>query len=167
MSKQVLASLLGIVLLLGAAHPPARRPVGKPVLPIALVLNGTRLAVNPSPVFYKDHLLVPVRRILSALGLTFEKSGSYVRTYAGAKTIVLLVGSKVAQVDNEPVVMDAAPVEIKNVLYAPLRFFTQALQAQAVYDRQTNSVEIVSTLVGRSGTGIVNNVNGEIGRAHV
>lgn len=162
MSKQVLASLLGIVLLLGAAHPPARRPVGKPVLPIALVLNGTRLAVNPSPVFYKDHLLVPVRRILSALGLTFEKSGSYVRTYAGAKTIVLLVGSKVAQVDNEPVVMDAAPVEIKNVLYAPLRFFTQALQAQAVYDRQTNSVEIVSTLVGRSGTGIVNNVNGGV-----
>lgn len=162
MSKRVVASLLGIVLLLGAAHPSAHRAVGKRVLPIALVLNGTRLAVNPPPVFYKYHLLVPVRRILSALGLTFEKSGPYVRTYAGPKTIALLVGSKIAQVDNQPVVMEAAPVEIKNVLYAPLRFFTQALQAQAVYNRQTNSVEIVSTLVGRSGTGIVNNVNGGV-----
>lgn len=163
MKKRAAASLLGVMLLLpGAAHPAARRPVGKRVLPIALVLNGTRLSVDPSPVFFKDHLLVPVRRILSALGLTFEKSGRYVRTYAGAKTIALLIGSKIAQVDNQPVVLDAAPVEIKSVLYAPLRFFTEALQAQAVYDRQTNSVEIVSTLVGRSGTGIVNNANGGV-----
>jgi hypothetical protein len=132
------------------------------VLPIALVLNGTRLSVNPPPVFYKYHLLVPVRRILSALGLDFEKEGRYVRTYAGAKTIQLLIGSRIAQVDNEPVTLEAAPVEIDNTLYAPLRFFTEALGAQAVYNRQTNSVEIVSTLVGRSGNGIVDNINGEM-----
>jgi hypothetical protein len=166
--KRVAACLLASALLIGAAHPartphPHRaRPVGKRVLPIALVLNGTRLAVNPPPVFYKDHLLVPVRRILGALGLAFEKSGRYVRTSAGAKSIELLIGSTVAQIDNRPVQLDAPPVEIKNVLYAPLRFFTEALQAQAVYNRQTNSVEIVSTLVGRSGTGIVNNVNGDV-----
>jgi hypothetical protein len=154
--------MLASAVLLGAAPHKSAHHAGKPVLPIALVLNGTRLSVNPPPVFYKDHLLVPVRRILTALGLNFEKEGRYVRTYAGAKTIQLLIGSNVAQVDNEPVTLDAAPVEIKNTLYAPLRFFTQALGAQAVYNRQTNSVEIVSTLVGRSGTGIVNNVNGDV-----
>ncbi len=160
--KRLTASLLVLLLTLGAKpHHPAHQP-GKKVLPIALVLNGTRLSVNPPPVFYKDHLLVPVRRILTALGLNFEKDGPYVRTYAGAKTIQLLIGSKVAQIDNEPVTLNAAPVEIKNTLYAPLRFFTQALQAQAVFNRQTNSVEIVSTLVGRSGNGIVNNVNGDV-----
>lgn len=162
MSTRAAAALVMFALLLGATHPPARKPVGKPVLPIALVLNGTRLSVNPPPVFYRYHLLVPVRRILGALGLDFEKSGPYVRTYAGAKTIELLIGSKTAQVDNAPVELDAAPVEIKNVLYAPLRFFTQALGAQALYNRDTNSVEIVSTLVGRSGTGIVDNVNGGV-----
>lgn len=161
--KRFAAAILALLTIAGTQAPlRAARHAGKPVLPIAIVLNGTRLAVNPPPVFYKDHLLVPVRRILGALGLNFEKEGRYVRTYAGAKTIQLAVGSKVAQVDNAPVVLDAAPVEIKNVLYAPLRFFTEALQAQAVYDRQTNSVEIVSTLVGRSGTGIVNNVNGGV-----
>ena len=161
--KRLAAALLVLAILAGAQMPSrAARHAGKRVLPIALVLNGTRLAVNPPPVFYKDHLLVPVRRILGALGLSFEKDGRYVRTYAGAKTIQLVIGSKVAQVDNAVVMLDTAPVEIKNVLYAPLRFFTEALQAQAVYDRQTNSVEIVSTLVGRSGTGIVNNVNGEV-----
>lgn len=166
--KRLTASLLVLFLTLGAKpHQPAHHAAkahaaGKKVLPIALVLNGTRLAVNPPPVFYKYHLLVPVRRILTALGLSFEKDGPYVRTYAGAKTIALLIGSKTAQIDNQPVTLDAAPVEIKNTLYAPLRFFAQALQAQAVYNRQTNSVEIVSTLVGRSGNGIVNNVNGGV-----
>lgn len=151
--KRVLAVLLCIAML-GAAHPKPK-PVGKKVLPIAVVLNGTKLAVNPPPMFYKYHLLVPVRPILSALGLSFDKEGRTVRTYAGAKTITLKIGSAVAQVDGEPVQLDSAPVEIKNTLYAPLRFFTQALGAQAVYTRETNSVDILSTLMGRSGSGVV------------
>jgi hypothetical protein len=154
--KRVLALLLCIATI-GAAHPSktkVKKTVGQKVLPIAIVLNGTKLEVNPGPVFYKDHLLVPVRRILTALGLSFDKSGSTVRTYAGAKTISLHIGSTLAQVDDREVQLDAPPVEIKNALYAPLRFFTSALGAQAVFNRQTNSVDIVSTLMGRSGTGI-------------
>lgn len=163
MIKRSVALLLCAALAMGAAPKPApkhpakhaQKHVGKQVLPIAVVLNGTKLNVNPPPVFYKYHLLVPVRPILSALGLNFAKDGRSVRTYAGAKTITLTIGSKMAQVDNNAVELDAAPVEIKNVLYAPLRFFTQALDAQAVFDRQTNSVEIISTLVGRTGSGII------------
>ncbi len=155
MIRRVGAAVACAALIMGVAHKPAKPPVGKRVLPIALVLNGTKLAVNPAPVFYKNHLLVPVRRILGSLGLAFDKEGRYVRTSAGAKTIELAIGSTHATVDNEPVELDAAPVEIKNVLYAPLRFFTRALDAQAVYNRQTNSVEIISTLMGRTGNGIV------------
>ncbi len=153
--KRLVAALL-CLLAVGAAAPHKPKKVGKQVLPIALVLNGQRLAVNPAPVFFHYHLLVPVRRVLSALGLAFDKQGRYVRTYAGAKTIILTIGSLTASVDSQPVELDAAPVEIKNALYAPLRFYTDALGAQAVFDRQTNSVEIISTLVGRSGNGIVN-----------
>lgn len=150
-----LVALVLIGALIGAA-PKHANHAGKQVLPIALVLNGTRLAVNPAPVFYEDHLLVPVRRVLAALGLAFDKQGHVVRTYLGAKTVTLNIGSRTALIDGQPVLLDAEPVEIKNTLYAPLRFFTDALGAQAVYDRQTNSVEILSTLIGRSGTGIVN-----------
>ncbi len=153
--KRLISSLLGAALMMGAAHAPPAKHVGKPVLPIAVVLNGTRLAVNPPPVFYKDHLLVPVRLILNTLGLSFDKEGRRVRTYAGSKTITLVVGSTSALVDDQVVELDAPPLEIKNVLYAPLRFFTEALGAQAVFNRQTNSVEIISTLMGRTGNGIV------------
>lgn len=159
MIKRSVAAVLCMLLVMGAAHKPApkhpHKQAGKQVLPIAVMLNGIKLNVNPPPVFYKYHLLVPVRPILTALGLSFEKNGPSVRTYAGAKTITLKLGSRYAQVDNAQVELDAAPAEIKNVLYAPLRFFTQALDAQAIYDRQTNSVEIISTLVGRTGSGII------------
>lgn len=149
-----LAALLLCIALFGAGHVHKHKPAGQKVLPIAVMLNGTKLAVDPAPVLYKTHLLVPVRPILTALGLSFEKDGRTVRTYAGAKTITLTIGSTRAQVDGRAVQLEAAPVEIKNTLYAPLRFFTTALGAQAVYNRQTNSVDIVSTLLGRNGTGI-------------
>jgi hypothetical protein len=128
---------------------------GKTVRPIAIVINGTPLSVDPPPHFLKYHLLVPVRRIIQALGLDFDKEGRRIVTHAGYKTIALTIGSTRAEVDGSLVTLDAPPVVIKNTLYAPLRFFTAALGAQAIFNHQTNSVEIISTLVGRSGTGVI------------
>ncbi len=152
---KLLASILAVGTLVAATHTQAKdaKHVGKTIRPIAVVLNGTRLSVNPPPQFYRYHLLVPVRRIIEALGLQFVRDGRDVTTYVGAKQITLTIGTARALVDGEAVTLDAAPVEIRNTLYAPLRFFTAALDAQANFDRQTNSVEIVSSLVGRSGPG--------------
>jgi hypothetical protein len=137
---RIVAILCCAAVMLGTTHRPAHRThtAGKRVLPIALVINGTTLAANPPPLIVHDRVLVPVRRILTALGLSFLKDGPVVRTYAGANAVTI-----------------AETTEIKYTLYAPLRFLTSALGAQAVYDRQTNSVEITSTLLGRTGNGIV------------
>jgi hypothetical protein len=145
-----LVALVAAFSLVAAAHPHKR--AGKTIRPIAVILNGMRLFVNPPPRFYRYHLLVPVRRIIDALGLQFQRSGPNVTTYVGAKQITLTIGSARAMVDGDPVSLDAPPIEIGNTLFAPLRFFTAALEAQATFDRQTNSVEIVSSLIGRSGS---------------
>jgi hypothetical protein len=120
-----------------------------------LVLNGERLPLNPPPRIYHAHLLVPVRDIIKALGLDFSTVGRDVVTHVGSKTVTLRAGSARAYVGGNPVALDAAPVEIKNVLYAPLRFFTDALGAQASFDRKANTVTVVAQLVGRSGNGIL------------
>ncbi|HVS46473.1 MAG TPA: copper amine oxidase N-terminal domain-containing protein [Verrucomicrobiae bacterium] len=122
--------------------------------PIAIVLNGDRLRVDASPRVYHYHLFVPVRRIIQALGLDFSRSGTAVITHVGAKTITLRIGSATAFVDGEPIALDAPPIEIKDVLYAPLRFFTNVLGAQSSYDPAANVVTIVAQLVGRSGDGL-------------
>ena len=157
----VLAALCAVASVSAGAASPTTRAVGRKIEPISIVIDGTKLAVDPAPRFYKYHLLVPVRRIIEALGLGFEDENGRIVTHAGYKTIELRVGSRLAHVDGRAVVLDSAPVEIGYTLYAPLRFFTAALGAQASFDRQTNSVDIVSTLIGRSGNGIVANGSGE------
>lgn len=126
---------------MGAAHAPAKRPPKPPapkaVLPIALILNGAQLAVRPAPFLNRGRLYVPARRILTALGLSFDIQNGRIVVRAGSRNIAIAGG-----------------IEIHNTLYVPLRFFTQALGAQATFNRQTNSVEIISLLVGSTGNGI-------------
>jgi hypothetical protein len=153
---RALALAMGIAALPTGPAQGAVKAVHKapPSGPIAIVLNGERLSLPP-PRFYKNYLLVPVRGIIEALGLDFLRDGRNVVTHAGYKLVSLHVGDRTALVDGEPVVMDVAPVEIKDVLYASLRFFTDVLGAQASFDPKARTVTIVAQLIGRTGDGIV------------
>jgi hypothetical protein len=95
-----------------------------------------------------------VRRTIEALGLEFVRDGRVISTQIGSKTVSLTIGSRIAHIDGDPVYLDAPPVEFSDVLYAPLRFFTEVLGAQATFDKRTNSVQIVAQLVGRSSDGL-------------
>ena len=123
--------------------------------PIAIVINNNALALNPPPRFQGSVLFVPVRRTIEALGMPFNRAGNRVTTQVGSKSVTLTIGSRVAQVDGQPVPLEAAVMEQQGVLYAPLRFFTEVLGAQAHFDRRTNSVTIVAQLVGRSTNGFI------------
>jgi len=133
----------------GAAAPPAN------ARPIAVVINGDVLSLKPPPRLQGSLLLVPVRRTIEALGLEFDRRGNSITTQVGAKNVTLTVGSREALIDGRALMLEAAPVEIDNVLYVSLRFFTDVLGAQAHFDRRTNTVTIVAQLVGRSADGLV------------
>ena len=145
--------LLFAALLLGATPAPSPKPTGGP--PISIVINGVRLPVEPPPILYRGELFVPVRRTIGALGLQFIRNGAHVGTQVGAKVVQLTIGSRTALIDGQPIELDAAPVEVKYVLYAPLRFFTDVLGAQASFDRKRHEVNIVALLVGRSSNGLI------------
>ncbi len=123
--------------------------------PIAIVINGDTLSLDPPPQFEGSVLFVPLRRTIEALGLAFVHTGNHFSTQIGAKTVTLTAGSRVLQIDDGRLMLEAAPKEIKDVLYVPLRFFTDVLGAQAHFDRKSNSVTIVAQLVGRSSSGFV------------
>ena len=147
MKRAVIACVA--MLLIGAASPPKAHHV------IAIVINGDALPLDPPPKFEKGRLFVPVRRTIEALGLQFDRQGKNITTQVGARTVVLTIGSSTARIDGSDVALDAPPLEMKDVLYAPLRFFTDVLGAQASFDRSANTVNIVAQLVGRSGAGVV------------
>ncbi|MGP8099247.1 MAG: copper amine oxidase N-terminal domain-containing protein [Candidatus Cybelea sp.] len=137
-------ALLSLVLLAATAA----RPIG-------IVINGNVLSLDPGPRFEHNLLYVPVRRTIEALGLAFDRSGNRIATQIGSKTVVLTIGSRIAQVDASELSLEGPLLEIKDVLYVPLRFFTDVLGAQAHFDRRTNTVTIVAQLVGRSSRGLV------------
>ncbi|HTX59618.1 MAG TPA: copper amine oxidase N-terminal domain-containing protein [Verrucomicrobiae bacterium] len=128
--------------------------------PIAIVINGNPLPLRPPPRLDGGILLVPVRRTIEALGLSFAIHGKTVETAVGSKNVSLLVGSATAQVDGGSIRMDAPLREIDGTLYAPLRFFTDVLGAQAHFDRKSNTVTIVAQLVGRTDLGVIAERNG-------
>ena len=146
------AVAIAMIGLLGAAHP---KPRPAPTPPISIVINGDVLPVEPPPIVRKGILYVPVRRTIEALGLDFVKQGKHITTQVGARTVSLSIGSRVATIDGSTVMLDAAPFEVKYVLYTPLRYFTDVLGAQATFDRKEGTVTIVAQLVGRSGAGVI------------
>ena len=125
-----------ILALLWATAPVSARPHPHvKARAIAVVINGNTLSIDPPPRFAGSVLVVPVRAILSSLGLPFAMQHGNVETQVADRTVLLHK-------------RDA--VELKGVLYAPLRFFSAALGGQAVYDAKASRVVISSSLVGAS-----------------
>ncbi len=141
------ALLVAAMVALTAAHH------ALPVPEIGIVINGETLPLEPPPLLSGGILLVPVQRTVHALGLDFSAQGSSMTTHVGEKTVVLRDGSHVATVDGVRVFLDAPATRRNGVFYAPLRFFTAVLGAEATFNRRAHVVAIVSQLVGRSGLG--------------
>jgi hypothetical protein len=151
-ARRTLAAI-GAFVILGCRVTPHAHGHAPPPRPIGIVINGEALPLEPGPLLDRGILLVPVQRTIHALGLDFEREGSRMITHVGSKTVVLRDRSRVAMVDDTRVLLDA-PVMLRNdVFYAPLRFFTSVLDAQANLFHGT--VIIVAQLVGRAGNGII------------
>ncbi|HEY9084521.1 MAG TPA: copper amine oxidase N-terminal domain-containing protein [Candidatus Tyrphobacter sp.] len=151
MNARALPILAALVATCCIGASPATVPREGPA--IAIVINGETLPLEPRPLLDRGILLVPVRRTILALGLDFEQQGSRMITHVGSKTVVLQLDSRTATVDDARVELDAPAVRRNDVFYAPLRFFTDVLGAQARFDRRAHVVTILSQLVGRSGLG--------------
>lgn len=154
--RGALAAIGALVILGCKVNPHAHRHTPPP-RPIGIIINGEALPLEPRPLLDRGILLVPVQRTIHALGLDFEREGSRMITHVGSKTVVLRDHSRIALVDDNSVMLDAPVMLRNNVFYAPLRFFTSVLDAQANFFHDT--VIIVAQLVGRAGNGIITEGN--------
>jgi hypothetical protein len=81
--------------------------IGSAPHPIAIVINGNTLSLQPPARIQHGLLLVPLRHTIEALGLTFSQSGKRITTQVGSKTVMVTVGSRVAQIDKQSVTLEA------------------------------------------------------------
>jgi len=114
--------------------------------PIHTVLDGQELHFDVDPVLENDHTLVPVRGILDPLGakLAWDASTRTVTAVLGPRTIKVVIGLDMAQVDDKLVKMDVPARIIGNRTMIPVRFFAENLGMRVAWDGQTRTIHIES-----------------------
>ncbi|MGC5325505.1 molybdate ABC transporter substrate-binding protein [Brevibacillus sp. SYSU BS000544] len=113
---------------------------------ISLKVDGKALSVSQPPVIKEGRTLVPMRDIFEALGATVEWNGSQKTVIAkqAATTIQLQIGSKTAKINSKSVTLEVAAQTVNNKTMVPLRFISEALGANVIWNGHANSVAIVT-----------------------
>ncbi len=110
---------------------------------INVFVNDTKIIFDTQPVFIRDRTMVPIRGVFEALGATVEwdNDDKIVTITKDIKIQVQLNNSK-ALVDGTSVTMEVPAVGIDGRILVPLRFISEALEANVDWVNSTKTVYI-------------------------
>lgn len=117
--------------------------------PIRLVVNGRDITHMSAPILDNNRTLVPVRFVAEELGgkVGWDNTNRAVSIEKDGKKIVLIVGSRLIQLDNgaRAMVSDVAPKIINDRTYVPLRVISNALNIGIDWKNETRTVYVDSS----------------------
>ena len=117
--------------------------------PIRLVVNGRDITHMSAPILDNNRTLVPVRFVAEELGgkVSWDNTNRAVSIEKDGKKIVLIVGSRMIQLDNGTRAMasDVAPKIINDRTYVPLRVISNALNIGIEWKNETRTVYVDSS----------------------
>ncbi|MCE5192564.1 MAG: stalk domain-containing protein [Candidatus Cryosericum sp.] len=108
------------------------------------MINDTTKALQVAPVNVKGTVMVPLRFIGEAFGATVEWEPVFklVRIQLGSTTIYLQIGYNYASVNGKRVILQGLPTIISGTTMVPIRFISEAFNAQVTWIQATQGVEI-------------------------
>lgn len=111
---------------------------------VGLYVNGKEPTMDVRPVIKEGRTLVPVRAISEALGadIAWDEATQTVTIVRDGITVVLTLGSNIALVNGEEVVLDVTADTIEGRTMVPARFVSTALQAIVAWEPTTETVVI-------------------------
>ncbi len=111
---------------------------------VYVTLNGDYLESEADPVAENGRVLVPMRAIFEALGaeVVWNAGTNTVIGRRDGMEMVLQLGKTTARIDGMPYELDVAPRAVNGRTLVPLRFVTEALQADIVWNGETRTAEI-------------------------
>ncbi|RJE91239.1 hypothetical protein D3P07_04055 [Paenibacillus sp. 1011MAR3C5] len=113
---------------------------------IQLWVDGKQLKLS-APIYKENGVaLAPVTDLLNALEASsvYEKKSQTVIIRNSTLTITLAIGQKEAIVNGKTVKMDAAAATQNNVVYVPIRFIAEKLEAKVEWDKAANAIKVKS-----------------------
>ena len=108
------------------------------------MINDTAKTLQAAPVNVKGVVMVPLRFIGEAFGATVEWEPVFkiVRLQLGSTAIYLQMGYNYASVNGKKIVLQGLPSIIKGTTMVPIRFISEAFNAQVTWIAATQGVEI-------------------------
>lgn len=104
---------------------------------IGIKINGYYTDINPKATIANENTFIPLRGIIDTIGgkLTWQSETQSIVIERGSKKITLKVGSKEAVVNGTAITLDSAPfISAAGSTYVPLRFISEAIGAQVIWD---------------------------------
>ena len=122
-----------------------------PTRPVRVFVDGGAVQFDQAPVITKGRVLVPHRGVFERLGATvaWASASQTVLAKRGTTSVALRIGSTRASVNQQPQVLDVPVVLVGGRTMVPLRFVSQALGADVLWDAVTSTVRITSQTAGR------------------
>lgn len=150
--------VLVLVLAFSTAHAARAQPPAMPAPPsiggstIRVIVNGTPVRFDVSPVVREGVVFVPLRGVFEEMGATvsFSKHSGQVTAERGSTVVELRVGHKMAQVNGETLFMFQPAIEMGGRTLVPLRFLSEALGANVEWNPVRREVEITVEAVKKS-----------------
>mgnify|MGYP000870290625 CR=1 FL=1 len=117
---------------------------GGPASATQVYFNGRALSSDVAPVVVDGHVLLPVRSLASAIGmsLTWEPGAGRIEIQRQDKHIVMHINSREAQLNGEPHQLRAAPQLKDDRILAPLTFLAEALELTMRWDMETAALHL-------------------------
>ena len=108
------------------------------------MINDAAKTLQAAPINVKGTVMVPIRFIGEAFGATVEWEPIFkiVRLQLGSTTIYLQVGSNYASVNGKKIVLQGLPSIISGTTMVPIRFISEAFNAEVVWNAPTQGIDI-------------------------
>jgi hypothetical protein len=108
------------------------------------MINDTSKTLQAAPLNVKGTVMVPIRFIGEAFGATVEWEPTFkiVRLQLGSTTIYLQIGSNYASVNGKKIILQGLPSIIKGTTMVPIRFISEAFNAEVVWNAPTQGIDI-------------------------
>jgi iron(III) transport system substrate-binding protein len=156
--KKVMVMLLVAALLIGVFRFTPVRAAQNVVIQMTIgstkaYINSKETSLDQPPIIENGRTLVPFRFIGEALGAEIgwdpvKKAVSYDVLGVGGKSIILIIGSTTAFVDNIATKLDVAPKILSGRTMVPVRFVSETIGAKVDWNSSTKMVTVTGTKPG-------------------
>lgn len=150
--KKIILAITAIILTIftGAAH-------AAPPDELTVKVNGTTIAFDAKPYIENNRTMVPIRFISEALGAKVDWNGTYklVTITLNDTRIEQKIGKTVAIVNNHEVTFDVPAVIKNDRTMVPVRFVSEALGANVIWEESTRTVIITTKKIDPTSTPII------------